>query len=61
MVDRETVLSGADHPQTRLRVLQSPAGFFLGFTDENGSAYSRESVYFSTATEATAVLLHLRT
>lgn len=60
MIDGETVLSGAAHPGTVLRVCESAAGFYLGFHDADGSAYSRESEYFDSAEVAAAVLLHLR-
>jgi hypothetical protein len=61
MIDGETVLSGASHPGTVLRVLKSAAGFYLGFRDDDGFPYSRESVYFASEAEATALLLQLRT
>lgn len=45
MMPGETVLSGAKHPGTKLEVLYSPAGYYLGFRDKDGAAYSRESEY----------------
>ena len=41
----ETVLSGAPHPGTKLEVLSSPAGYYLGYRDEDGLPYSRETEY----------------
>lgn len=41
----ETVLSGAPHPGTDLEVLESGAGFYLGYRDTDGAPYSRESRY----------------
>ena len=43
----ETVLSGAEHPVTRLSILHSPAGYYLVFLDKQGRPYSRESGYLS--------------
>ncbi len=43
----ETVLSGAPHPGTDLKVLESPAGFYLGYLDEHGLPYSRETLYLT--------------
>lgn len=50
--DGETVASGAKHPGTKLSVLQSAAGFYIGYLSEDGFPYSRESGYFATAEEA---------
>ena len=61
MVSGETVLSGAPHPGTALRVLRTPAGWYVGFNTEGGAPYSRESAYFSSEAEAREFLLHLRT
>ena len=52
MLEGETVLSGAGHPDTELLVLQSAAGFYIGYLSEDGFPYSRESGYFATAEEA---------
>ena len=42
----ETVLSGAPFPKGgRLEVMESPAGYYLGFRDETGEPYSRETEY----------------
>ena len=60
MIEGETVLSGAAHPGTVLRVCKSAAGFYIGFRDEDGLPYSRESKYFASQAEAAAFLLHLR-
>ncbi len=46
----ETVLSGASHPGTKLEVLSSNAGYYLGYRDEDGIPYSRETMYMSEAT-----------
>jgi uncharacterized protein (DUF1015 family) len=55
----ETVLSGAKHPNTELKVLKSPAGYYVGFLDKDGCAYSRESHYVSEQV-AHAILVALR-
>ena len=55
----ETVLSGAQHPGTELEVLSSNAGFYLGYRDEDGLPYSRETMYMSEDT-ATHMLLLIR-
>lgn len=55
----ETVLSGAEHPGTRLQVLESPAGFYIGYLHKNGEPYSRESSYMTEA-QAQAFLAQLR-
>lgn len=56
----ETVLTGAKHPGTELCVMQSPAGFYLGYRDKDGMPYSRESDYFGDADSAKYVLRLLR-
>lgn len=56
----ETVLTGAAHPGTDLRVMQSNAGFYLGYQDQDGMPYSRESVYFEHEAVALQILLLLR-
>jgi hypothetical protein len=56
----ETVLTGAPHPGTELRVLQSAAGYYLGFRDKDGMPYSRESTYFPDEHTAAQVLAVLR-
>ena len=48
MIKGETVFSGAPHPGTRLQVLKSAAGFYLGYLTKDGMPYSRESRYFAT-------------
>jgi hypothetical protein len=48
MMKGETVLTGAPHPGTELEVMQSPGmatGYYLGFREENGMPYSRETDY----------------
>ena len=47
MILGETVLSGAEHPKSPIRVLESGAGWYLGFTEENGIPYTRETVYMT--------------
>ncbi len=36
----ETVHGGATHPGTKLKVMRSAAGFYLGYTDVGGMPYS---------------------
>ena len=55
----ETVLSGAQHPGTELEVLSSGAGYYLGYRDEDGAPYSRETSYMSAET-ATHMLKLIR-
>lgn len=43
----ETVVTGADHPGTDLEVLDSPAGFYLGYRTKDGAPYTRETKYMS--------------
>jgi len=57
MMPGETVLSGAKHPGTEIRILWSPSGYYLGFTDEDGSPYSRETDYMNM--ESAQLLLDL--
>lgn len=54
MIPGETVLSGAKHPGTKLEVMYSPNGYYLGFKDKDGGPYSRETDYL---TETAALLL----
>jgi hypothetical protein len=61
MLEGETVLSGAEHPGTALEVMESGAGrFYLGFPDEHGAPYTRESVYFATKEHAESALAMMR-
>ena len=60
MLRGETVLSGAEHPGTPLVVMQSPAGWYVGFKDKQGAPYSRESRYFNTRKGAEGALSVLR-
>ena len=55
----ETVFSGAPDPGTALEAMASPAGYYVGFTDEDGSPYSRETPYYPGPEEAAHVLLIL--
>ena len=47
MMKGETVLSGAPHPGTELEVMESPAGYYLGYRDDDGLPYSRETQYMN--------------
>ena len=60
MLLKETVLSGGEHPGTKLEVLESVAGFYVGFRDKSGAPYSRESRYFRTKKGAESLLGVLR-
>jgi len=60
MIPKETVLAGGEHPGTKLTVLLSPAGWYVGFKDKNGMPYSRESKYFNTKKGAESLLGALR-
>lgn len=55
MIPGETVLTGAKHPGTELKIMYSPAGYYLGFTTKDGDPYTRETDYLS---ETAAQLLH---
>ena len=61
MIPRETVLSGAKHPGTKLTVLEGPSGWYVGFKDKTGAPYSRESQYFRTKKGAESLMGALRT
>jgi len=61
MLIRETVLSGAKHPGTELTVMESTAGWYVGFKEKDGSPYSRESRYFRTKQGAESLRGALRT
>ena len=60
MIRKETVLSGAEHPGTKLQVMSSGGNFYLGFSDEDGMPYSRESHYFADREDAEQTLNFLR-
>ena len=52
MIPKETVLTGAAHPHTKLEVMNATgnaSSYYLGFRDADGSPYSRETVYMSEA------------
>ena len=53
---KETVASGAPHPDTEILVLQSAAGYYIGFLTTDGFPYSRESGYYATEELAEAAL-----
>ena len=55
----ETVLTGGKHPGTALEVLESPAGFYLGFKLPSNQHYSRETEYMTQA-QAEAMLQLVR-
>lgn len=48
----ETVSAGAPHPGTEPEVMSTPAGYYIGYRDEDGFPYSRETDYFATRSEA---------
>jgi len=58
----ETVLTGAPHPGTELKILESPAGYYLGFLDRDGAPYSRETDYmgYSDAEVMYEMVRHVR-
>jgi hypothetical protein len=56
MLTGETVFSGADDPGTDIKVLQSAAGYYIGYLDTDGAPYSRESNYFHTREKAELAL-----
>lgn len=60
MIRKETVMSGAQHPGTELKVLSSGAGYYLGFTSKDGAPYSRETNYFGDRASAEQVLRSFR-
>ena len=60
MIKGETVVTGAKHPGTKLEIMHSPAGWYLGFKDETGFPYSRETEYFDNLTRAEEVLSWFR-
>lgn len=50
MIPGETVLSGAKHPGTELVLMNNHEyinTFYLGFRNEDGSPYSRETEYMT--------------
>jgi hypothetical protein len=57
MLEGETVASGAGHPGTELLVLQSAAGFYIGYLTKDGFPYSRESGYYETEELAETALV----
>lgn len=61
MFPSETVLSGAPHPGTEIQVLRSAAGYYVGFLDEDGLPFSRETSYFPSYEAASAALEDLKT
>lgn len=56
MFPGETVLSGATDPGTPMRVLCSPAGWYVGYTDYYGHPYTRETVYLPSRSAAVRAL-----
>ena len=57
---KETVLSGAEHPGTELKVMNSGNGYYLGFATKDGMPYSRETTYFGDRPSAIQVLRSFR-
>ncbi len=55
----ETVMLGATHPGSKLEVLYSPAGWYLGFR-KDGIPYTRETAYFNNITTAQDTLSWFR-
>jgi len=55
-IQGETVATGAQAPGTNIQVLQSAAGYYIGYLDEEGYPYSRESGYYATKEAAQADL-----
>ena len=60
MLQGETVESGGKHPGTELRVLNTPAGYYLGYLDKDGLVWSRETGYWATRSEADYALVQWR-
>jgi hypothetical protein len=60
MIYGETVETGLAHPGTLLKVLQSGAGFYLGYQTKDGEPYSRETEYFASYGGATRALHYWR-
>lgn len=56
----ETVLTGGEHPGTMPEVMHSGAGWYVGFRDEHGLPYSRETCYFRYRENAEMVLGFIR-
>ena len=56
---RETVIGGAKHPGTELTVMSSAAGHYIGFRDEDGLPYSRETDYFPNEEDAHRAYIEL--
>lgn len=56
----ETVGTGAPlpYPDAEPGVMMSAAGYFIGYTDEDGSPYTRESGYFASYEEADEALVN---
>ena len=45
MFPGETVVTGAPNPGTDPEIMSTPAGFYIGYRDEHGLPYSRETDY----------------
>lgn len=52
MMKGETVLSGAPHPGTKMEIMESGAGYYLGFRTKKGEPYTRETHYMQSWTLA---------
>ena len=62
MIPGETIMSGANGGKfgtegvSKLQVMSSPAGYYLGTETTEGHPYSRETCYFGSESEAEAAL-----
>jgi hypothetical protein len=56
MIFAETVLAGAPDPGTSPEVMSTPAGYYIGYRDEDGLPYSRETDYFADQQSAASAL-----
>ena len=59
MFPKETVLSGANQPNTAPEIMTSAAGLYVGFKDETGAPFSRETHYLKDMREARLALMHV--
>lgn len=57
MFGPETVLAGAPHPGTQPGVMGSSAGYYIGYRDDDGLPYSRETEYFPDLQSVEAALV----
>lgn len=60
MFPGETVLSGASRPNTSPQIMTNGQGMlYVGFADEDGAPYSRETLYLKDRKEAELALHHV--